>query len=101
MLQWVHHYYLSIQIVLYLLHHPLPTVKVTENTTDTNLKPAMEADATSGKKNFIYNECTFKYASWYIEKKKWTDVSQISQTCTYVSKYSSHMLKYINIYSYI
>ena len=33
----------------------------------TNLKPAMEADATSGKKNlcrnFIYNEITFKYAS--------------------------------------
>ena len=38
---------------------PSPTVKVTENTTDTNLKPAMEADAASGKKklwkNFIYN----------------------------------------------
>ena len=32
----------------------------------------MEADATSGKKklykNFIYNEFTFTYASWYIEK---------------------------------
>ena len=43
------------------------TVKVTERTTDTNLKPAMEADATSGKKNlyknFIHNEFTFKYAS--------------------------------------
>ena len=43
------------------------TVKVTESTTDANLKHAMEADATSGKKNlyknFIYNEFTFKYAS--------------------------------------
>ena len=28
-----------------------PTVKVIESTTDTNSKPAMEADATSGKKN--------------------------------------------------
>ena len=39
---------------------PLPTVKVTESTSDTNLKPAMETDVTSGKeklwKNFIYNE---------------------------------------------
>ena len=36
-----------------------PTVKVTESRTDTNLKPAMEADATLGKeklwKNFKYN----------------------------------------------
>ena len=43
------------------------TVKVTESTTDTNLKTAMEADTTSGKKNLykncIYNELTFKYAS--------------------------------------
>ena len=39
----------------------------------------MEADATSGKKNLykkiIYNEFTFKYASWYIEKK-WKDISK-------------------------
>ena len=38
---------------------PSATVKVTESRTDTNLKPAMEADATSSKeklwKNFIYN----------------------------------------------
>ena len=44
-----------------------PNVKVTESKPDTNLKPAMEADVTSGKKNlcknFIYNEFTFKYAS--------------------------------------
>ena len=39
------------------------TVKVTESTSDTNFKPAMEADATSGKKNFIYDEFTCKYAS--------------------------------------
>ena len=47
-------------------------MKVTGSWTDTNLKPAMEADATSVKKNlyrnFIYNEFTFKYPSWYIEK---------------------------------
>ena len=38
---------------------PALTVKVTESRTDTNLKPAKAADATSGKeklwKNFIYN----------------------------------------------
>ena len=37
-----------------------------DNTSDTNVKAAMEADATSGKKklykNFIYNEFTFTYA---------------------------------------
>ena len=47
-------------------------VQVTESTSVTNMKPAIEEDATSGKKNlyknFIYNEFTFKYASWYIEK---------------------------------
>ena len=57
------------------------TVKVTESRTDTNLKPAMETDATSGKKkliqNFIYNEFTFKYSSWYI--KKWKVISKISK----------------------
>ena len=39
-------------------------MKVTESTSDTNLKPAMEADATSGKKNlyknFINNELRLK-----------------------------------------
>ena len=43
------------------------TVKVTETTPHTNLKHAMEAYATSGKKNlcknFICNEFTLKYAS--------------------------------------
>ena len=38
-----------------------------DSTSDTNVKGAMEADATSGKnklyKNFIYNEFTFIYAS--------------------------------------
>ena len=29
-----------------------PTVKVTESTADTNSKPEMEADATSGKKTY-------------------------------------------------
>ena len=49
------------------------SVKGTESTSDTNLKAAKEADATSGKKklykNYIYNEVTFQHASWYIEKK--------------------------------
>ena len=42
-------------------------VQVTESTSVTNMKPAIEEDATSGKKNvyknFTYNEFTFKYAS--------------------------------------
>ena len=49
------------------------SVKGTESTNDTNVKAAIETDATSGKKklykNFIYNEFTFTYASCYIEKK--------------------------------
>ena len=48
------------------------SVKGTESTNETNVKATIEADATSGKKklykNFIYNEFTFTYASWYIEK---------------------------------
>ena len=51
----------------------------------------MEADATSGKKklynDFIYNEFTFKYTSWYIEKME-----------KYIKKYSSKILRYVNIY---
>ena len=43
------------------------SVKGTESTNDTNVKAAVEGDATSGKKklykNFIYNEFTFTYAS--------------------------------------
>ena len=43
------------------------SVKGTESTNNTNVKAAIEADATSGKKklykNFIYNEFTFTYAS--------------------------------------
>ena len=43
------------------------TVQVTESTSVTNMKPAIEEDVTSGEKNlyknFIYNEFTFKYAS--------------------------------------
>ena len=64
-----------------LASSPSPTVKVTESTTDTNSKSAMEADATSGKKNvyknFVYNEFTLRYASCYIEKK-WNDISKMS-----------------------
>ena len=43
------------------------SVTLTYGTADTNVKDAMAADATSGKKklykNFIYNEFTFTYAS--------------------------------------
>ena len=43
------------------------SVKGTESTSDTNVKAAIEADGTSGKKklykNLIYNEFTFTYAS--------------------------------------
>ena len=47
-----------------------PTMKVTEVTPDSNPKPEMTADATSGKeklwKKFIYNAFLWKYASWDI-----------------------------------
>ena len=47
-------------------------MQVTDGTSVTNMKPAIEEDATSDKKNlytnFIYNEFACKYASWYIEK---------------------------------
>ena len=50
-----------------LVSLPSTSVKGTESTSDTNMKAAIEADATSGKnkiyKNFIYNEFTFTYAS--------------------------------------
>ena len=42
------------------------------NTINTNMKAAIETDAISAKKrlykNIVYNEFTFTYASWYIEK---------------------------------
>ena len=45
----------------------LTHVQVTESTSVTNMKPAIEEDATSGKKNLytilIYNEFACKYAS--------------------------------------
>ena len=48
------------------------SITLTHAATDTNVKDAMAADATSGNKklykNFIYNEFTFTYASSYIEK---------------------------------
>ena len=56
-----------------------------------NIKDGMARDDTSGKKkiykNFIYNEFTFTYASSYIEKMD-----------SNVKKYSSHILRYMNIY---
>ena len=54
----------------------------------------MAGDDTSGKKklykNFIYNEFTFTYPS--------SDIAQMDRN---VKKYSSHIMKYMNIYSYI
>ena len=51
----------------------------------------MAGDDTSGKKklykNFIYNEFTCTYAS--------SDIEQMDRN---VKKYSSHILKYMNIY---
>ena len=66
----------------------------TDGISDTNVKDAMAADATSGKKklykNFIYNEFTFTDVSSYIEKMDRN-----------VKKYSFHILSYMNIYQYI
>ena len=42
-------------------------------------------------KNFIYNEFTLTYASAYIEKKLERNVKE----------YSSHILRYMNIYEYM
>ena len=62
-----------------------------DSTSDTNVKGAMEADATLGKKklykNFIYDEFTFTYASAYIEKMERN-----------VKEYSYNILRYMNIY---
>ena len=48
------------------------SVKGTESRSERNMKADLEEDDTSGKKklykNLIYNEFTFTYASWYIEK---------------------------------
>ena len=58
---------------------------------DTNKTDGMAGNDTSGKKklykNFIFNEFTFTYAS-----------SDIEQMDRIVQKYSSHILKYMNIY---
>ena len=65
-----------------------------DSRSDTNVKGAMEADATSGKnklyKNFIYNELTLTYASAYIEKM-----------VRNIKEYISHILRYMNIYEYM
>ena len=67
------------------------SVTGTEIANDTNVKAAIETDATSGKKKFyknlIYKEFTFTYASAYIEKMERN-----------VKEYSSHILRYMNIY---
>ena len=69
-------------------------VKGTESTNDSHVKAVIETDATSGKKklykNFINNEFTLTYASAYIEKME-----------RYVKEYSSHILRYMNIYEYM
>ena len=57
-----------------------------------NMKDGMARDDISGKKklykNFIYNEFTFTYASSYIKKMDRK------------VKFSSHILRYMNIYIY-
>ena len=62
-----------------------------DDISDGNMKDGMAADATSGKKklykNFIYSEITFTYASSNTEK--------IGRN---VKKYSSHILRYMNMY---
>ena len=70
------------------------SVKGTEDRSDRNMKAAMKEDDKSGKKklykNLIYNEFTFTYTSWYIEKH-----GKIYQ------KYSPNILRYMNVYEYI
>ena len=67
------------------------SVTWTDSSSDTNVKAAIEADATSGNKrlykNCICNEFTFTYASWYIKRMEKN-----------VKKYSSNILRYMNIY---
>ena len=69
-------------------------VKDTESRNDSHVKVAIETDGTSGKKklykNFIYNEFTLTYASAYIKKMERN-----------VKEYSSHILRYMNIYEYM
>ena len=70
-------------------------VKGTASRNDSHVKAAIETDATSDKKdlykNFIYNEFTLTYASAYMEKKLERNVKE----------YSSHILRYMNIYEYM
>ena len=65
-----------------------------DGTSYRNVKDGMARDDASGKKklykNFIYNEFTFTYASSYIEKNGLK-----------YQKYSSHILRYMNMYYYI
>ena len=59
--------------------------------SDTNMTDGMAGDDTSGKKKlykkFIYSEFTFTYVS--------SDIEQMDRN---VKKYSSHILKYMDIY---
>ena len=69
------------------------TVQVTESTSDTNMKPTIEEDATSGKKMYIKSLYTMNlHLNMHLNilKKKWKDIS---------NKYTSNILTYMNIYS--
>ena len=59
--------------------------------SDTNMTDQIAGDDTSVQKklykDFIYNELTFTYPS--------SDIKQMDRN---VKKYSSHILKYLNIY---
>ena len=59
--------------------------------SDRNMTDGVAGDDTSGRKelykNLIYNEFTFTYAS--------SDIEKMDRN---VNKYSSHILRYMNIY---
>ena len=89
---WVNTQLVSINTNYTLLASSSSTTMTSKDgISDRNMKDGMARDDTSGKKklykNFIYNEFTFTYASSYIEKMDRN-----------VKKYSSHILRYMNIY---
>ena len=67
------------------------TITSKDCTSDRKMKDGMAGDATSGRKmlykNFIYSEFTFTHPSSYIGKMDRN-----------VKKYSSDILRYMNIY---
>ena len=71
------------------------SVTLTDSTSDTNMKAAMEADATLGKKSYtktLYTMNLHLHMHLDILKKKME---------RNVKEYSSNILRYMNIYKYI